>query len=87
MYAQTVGPIIGVTIGMEVITAFVLEAGFIGLMLYGDSRIRPRTMALASWMVAFGTLLSTIWILSANSWMQDPVGYEKVTGGLPRPGR
>ncbi|MFF7534488.1 cytochrome ubiquinol oxidase subunit I [Streptomyces bobili] len=54
VYAHAVGPIVGVTIGMEVITAFFLEAGFIGLMLYGDGRIRPRTMALASWMVAFG---------------------------------
>ncbi|KIF00763.1 hypothetical protein PL81_39200 [Streptomyces sp. RSD-27] len=66
-YAHAVGPVIGVTIGMEVITAFFLEAGFIGLMLYGDGRIRPRTMALASWMVALGTLLSTTWILSANA--------------------
>ncbi|MGW1259629.1 cytochrome ubiquinol oxidase subunit I [Streptomyces sp. NPDC002513] len=80
VYAHAVGPIIGVTIGMEVITAFFLEAGFIGLMLYGDGRIKPRTMALASWMVAIGTLLSTSWILSANSWMQDPVGYQKVAG-------
>ncbi|MFE5371515.1 cytochrome ubiquinol oxidase subunit I [Streptomyces mirabilis] len=80
VYAHAVGPVIGVTIGMEVITAFFLEAGFIGLMLYGDGRIRPRTIALASWMVAFGTLLSTTWILSANSWMQDPVGYEKADG-------
>ncbi|MEY9968517.1 cytochrome d ubiquinol oxidase subunit I [Streptacidiphilus sp. MAP12-16] len=80
VYAHAVGPVIGVTIGMEVITAFFLEAGFIGVMLYGDGRVRPRTMALASWMVAFGTLLSTTWILSANSWMQDPVGYTEVAG-------
>lgn len=80
VYAHAVGPVIGVTIGMEVITAFFLEAGFIGVMLYGDGRVRPRTMALASWMVAFGTLLSTTWILSANSWMQDPVGYQEVAG-------
>ncbi|MFF2502391.1 cytochrome ubiquinol oxidase subunit I [Streptomyces sp. NPDC058067] len=80
IYAHAVGPVIGVTIGMEVITAFFLEAGFIGIMLYGDGRVKPRTMALASWMVAAGTLLSTTWILSANSWMQDPAGYTEVGG-------
>ncbi|MEU6200671.1 cytochrome ubiquinol oxidase subunit I [Streptomyces sp. NPDC047061] len=80
IYAHAVGPVIGVTIGMEVITAFFLEAGFIGIMLYGDGRVKPRTMALASWMVAAGTLLSTTWILSANSWMQDPAGYTEVDG-------
>ncbi|MDH6578211.1 cytochrome ubiquinol oxidase subunit I [Kitasatospora sp. MAP5-34] len=79
-YAHAVGPVLGVTIGMEVITAFFLEAGFIGIMLYGEGRVRPRTMAFASWMVAFGTLLSTTWILSANSWMQDPAGYTEVAG-------
>ncbi|MGY5056716.1 cytochrome ubiquinol oxidase subunit I [Streptomyces sp. 900105755] len=80
IYAHAVGPVIGVTIGMEVITAFFLEAGFIGIMLYGDGRVKPRTMALASWMVAAGTLLSTTWILSANSWMQDPAGYTEADG-------
>ncbi|MER7186073.1 cytochrome ubiquinol oxidase subunit I [Streptomyces hyaluromycini] len=80
IYAHAVGPVIGVTIGMEVITAFFLEAGFIGIMLYGDGRVKPRTMALASWMVAAGTLFSTTWILSANSWMQDPAGYTEADG-------
>ncbi|MER7670119.1 cytochrome ubiquinol oxidase subunit I [Kitasatospora sp. NPDC096128] len=80
VFAHAVGPVIGVTIGMEVITAFFLEAGFIGVMLYGEGRVSPRTMAFASWMVAFGTLLSTTWILSANSWMQDPVGYTETAG-------
>ncbi|MEU5853072.1 cytochrome ubiquinol oxidase subunit I [Saccharopolyspora shandongensis] len=79
-YAHAVGPILGVTIGMEVITAFFLEAGFIGIMLYGDGRVRPRTMAFACWMLVVGTLLSTTWILSANSWMQDPVGFTEVNG-------
>ncbi|MER6526183.1 cytochrome ubiquinol oxidase subunit I [Streptomyces sp. NPDC001508] len=80
IYAHAVGPVIGITIGMEVITAFFLEAGFIGIMLYGDGRVKPRTMALASWTVAAGTLLSTTWILSANSWMQDPAGYTEAGG-------
>ncbi|MET7519460.1 cytochrome ubiquinol oxidase subunit I [Streptomyces sp. NPDC005480] len=79
-YAHAVGPILGVTIGMEVITAFFLEAGFIGIMLYGDGRVRPRTMAFACWMLVVGTLLSTTWILSANSWMQDPAGFTEVDG-------
>lgn len=65
--AHAVGPILGVTIGMEVVTAFFLEAGFIGIKLYGDGRVRPRTMAFACWMLVVGTLLITTWILSANS--------------------
>ncbi|MFB7779558.1 cytochrome ubiquinol oxidase subunit I [Streptomyces bauhiniae] len=79
-YAHAVGPVLGVTIGMEVITAFFLEAGFIGIMLYGDGRVSPRKMAFACWMIVIGTLLSTTWILSANSWMQDPAGYIEVNG-------
>ena len=49
-------------------------------MIYGDGRVRPRMMAFSCWMVALGTLLSTTWILSANSWMQDPTGYVEVNG-------
>lgn len=80
IYAHDVGPIIGVIIGMEVSTAFFLEAGFIGIMLYGEGRVSNKITMLANVMVALGTLLSTTWILVANSWMQTPAGYDRVNG-------
>jgi len=79
-YAHDVGPIIGVIIGMEVATAFFLEAGFIGIMLYGDGKVSPRVQLLANGLVALGTLMSTTWILAANSWMQTPAGFTRVNG-------
>jgi len=79
-YAHDVGPIIGVLIGMEVATAFFLEAGFIGIMLYGEGRVSRRITMFANTMVALGTLLSTTWILDANSWMQTPAGFKRVNG-------
>jgi len=80
VYAHDVGPIIGVIIGMEVATAFFLEAGFIGILLYGEGRVSNRVTMFANVMVALGTLLSTTWILAANSWMQTPSGYVRVNG-------
>jgi cytochrome bd ubiquinol oxidase subunit I len=79
-YADATGPILGPIIGMEVITAFFLEAGFLGIMLYGEGRVGKRVHLLATCMVALGTLLSTTWILAANSWMQTPAGYTQVAG-------
>ncbi|GAA1482705.1 cytochrome ubiquinol oxidase subunit I [Gordonia sinesedis] len=79
-FASATGPILGPIIGMEVVTAFFLEAGFIGVMLYGDGRVRERTMFVCCCLVALGTLLSTTWILAANSWMQTPSGYRVVDG-------
>jgi cytochrome d ubiquinol oxidase subunit I len=79
-YAAATGPILGPIIGMEVVTAFFVEAGFIGIMLYGDGRVSPRVMFTACCLVALGALLSTTWILSANSWMQTPAGYRLVAG-------
>ena len=79
-YANAVGPIVGVTNSMEVIVAFFLEAGFIGILLYGDGRVSKRVMFIATCMVALGTLLSTFWILASNSWMQTPAGYTLVNG-------
>ena len=75
VYAADTGPIIGPIIGLEVVTAFFVEAGFIGILLYGDGRVRQSTMFAATAMVATGTLLSTSWIIAANSWMQTPAGY------------
>ena len=60
---------------MEVVTAFFVEAGFIGVLLYGDGRVRQATMFAATVAVAIGTILSSSWIIAANSWMQTPAGY------------
>jgi cytochrome d ubiquinol oxidase subunit I len=79
-FAHDVGPIVGVTIAMEVVTAFFLEAGFLGLVVYGEGRIGRRMMLFATCMVTLGTTLSVTWILVANSWMQTPDGYKEVNG-------
>jgi cytochrome d ubiquinol oxidase subunit I len=60
----------------EVLSAFFLEAGFLGVMLFGLNRVGPKLHFVATLMVALGTLFSAFWILSANSWMQTPAGYE-----------
>src|SRR5271169_1603694 len=73
-FAEMAGPAIGPMIALEVLTAFFLEAGFLGIMLCGLHRVGPRLHFLATCMVALGTLLSASWILSANSWMQTPDG-------------
>jgi cytochrome d ubiquinol oxidase subunit I len=74
-FADKTGPIIGPMMAYEVLTAFFLEAGFLGVMLFGLKRVGHRLHFLATLMVAVGTLISTFWILSANSWMQTPAGY------------
>jgi len=79
-FASATGPVIGPIIGMEVVTAFFVEAGFIGVMLYGDGRVKERTVFLATCIVALGTVLSTTWIIAANSWLQTPAGYKIVDG-------
>ena len=75
VFADKVGPVIGPLMAYEVLTAFFLEAGFLGVMLFGLKRVGPRLHFLATLMVAIGTLISAFWILSANSWMQTPAGY------------
>jgi len=79
-FSQMAGPAIGPMIALEVLTSFFLEAGFLGIMLFGLHRVGPRLHFLATCMVALGTLLSASWILSANSWMQTPDGIEVVNG-------
>jgi len=79
-FAHDVGPIIGVIIAMEVVSAFFLEAGFLGLLVYGEGRISKRMMMFSTCMVSLGTTLSVTWILVANSWMQTPAGYKRVHG-------
>jgi cytochrome d ubiquinol oxidase subunit I len=74
-YADKAGPIIGPLMAYEVLTAFFLESGFLGVMLFGLDRVGHRLHFFATLMVAIGTLMSAFWILSANSWMQTPAGY------------
>ena len=75
VFSDKAGPIIGPLMGYEVLTAFFLEAGFLGVMLFGLNRVGPKLHFLATVMVAVGTLISATWILSANSWMQTPAGF------------
>jgi len=75
VFAAKAGPIQGPLLGMEVVTAFFVEAAFLGILLYGESRVRPRTMFVATVMVAIGTILSSTWIIANNSWMQTPSGF------------
>jgi cytochrome d ubiquinol oxidase subunit I len=79
-YARAVGPILGPMIVMEALMAFFLEAGFFGILVWGEGRVSKRITMISSWMVALGALLSTAWILDANSWMQTPAGYTEVNG-------
>jgi cytochrome bd ubiquinol oxidase subunit I len=74
------GNVIGPLLAYEVLTAFFLEATFLGVMLFGWRRVSPRLHFFATCMVALGTLISTFWIISANSWMQTPAGYRVVDG-------
>ena len=75
VFSDKAGPVVGPLMGYEVLTAFFLEAGFLGVMLFGRERIGPRLHFFASLMVALGTLASAFWILAVNSWMQTPAGY------------
>jgi cytochrome d ubiquinol oxidase subunit I len=75
VFSDRAGPIIGPLMAYEVLTAFFLEAGFLGVMLFGMNRVGKGLHFTATLMVAFGTLLSAFWILSANSWMHTPAGY------------
>lgn len=74
-YAERTANVIGPYFTYEVITAFFLEAGFIGIMLFGLNRVGPRLHFFACCMVALGAMFSAFWILAANSWMQTPAGF------------
>jgi cytochrome d ubiquinol oxidase subunit I len=73
-YSDRVGPVLGPLLAYETLTAFFLEAGFLGIMLFGLQRVGPKLHFAATCLVAIGTLISATWILSANSWMQTPQG-------------
>jgi len=79
-FMETVGNIAGPLLGYEVLTAFFLEAGFLGIMLFGINRVSPRIHTVATFIVAIGTSLSAFWILALNSWMQTPQGFEMRNG-------
>lgn len=74
-YMERVGNIAGPLLGYEVLTAFFLEATFLGVMLFGHNRVSEKVHMFSTFMVAFGTTLSAFWILALNSWMQTPQGY------------
>src|SRR5690606_4093546 len=75
VFSSQVGSVIGPLLAYEVLTAFFLEASFLGIMLFGWKRVGPGLHFFATLMVAIGTLTSAFWILAANSWMQTPQGY------------
>jgi cytochrome d ubiquinol oxidase subunit I len=75
VFSDRTGPVLGPLMGYEVLSAFFLEAGFLGIMLFGRERVGPFLHFLATAVVALGTLMSAFWILSVNSWMHTPAGY------------
>ncbi|NDZ18188.1 cytochrome ubiquinol oxidase subunit I [Variovorax sp. WS11] len=79
-FMERVGNVAGPLLGYEVLTAFFLEAGFLGVMLFGHGKVGERVHLMSTFMVAFGTTLSAFWILALNSWMQTPAGHEIVDG-------
>ena len=79
-YMETVGNIAGPLLAYEVLTAFFLEATFLGVMLFGAKRVSQRVHTLATFLVAFGTSLSAFWIIALNSWMQTPQGFTMIDG-------
>ena len=79
-FSQFAGGVTGPLLTYEVLTAFFLEAGFLGVMLFGWNKVGPGLHMFATAMVALGTLISTTWILASNSWMQTPQGFEIING-------
>ena len=79
-FSDFAGSVTGPLLAYEVLTAFFLEAGFLGVMLFGWNRVGPGLHFFSTVMVAVGTLISTFWILASNSWMQTPQGFEIVDG-------
>lgn len=80
-FSSQVGSVIGPLLAYEVLTAFFLEASFLGVMLFGWKRVGPKLHFFATCMVAIGTMISSFWILAANSWMQTPQGFAFAADG------
>lgn len=85
IFADKVGNVLGPLLGFEVLTAFFLEASFLGIMLFGWDRVSRRMHFFSTCIVAIGTLISAFWILSANSWMQTPQGFSIASDGRLMP--
>ena len=81
VFSAQVGSVIGPLLGYEVLTAFFLEASFLGVMLFGWKKVGPGLHFFSTCMVAIGTLISAFWILAANSWMQTPQGFDFADDG------
>jgi cytochrome d ubiquinol oxidase subunit I len=75
VFSEKAGPVVGPLMAYEVLTAFFLEAGFLGVMLFGITKVGPKLHFFATCMVALGTFISATWIVSTNSWMQTPTGF------------
>lgn len=75
VFSDKAGPIVGPLMAYEVLTAFFLEAGFLGVMLFGINKVGPKLHFFATCMVALGTFISATWIISTNSWMHTPTGF------------
>lgn len=86
VFSDRAGPVIGPLMAYEVLTAFFLEAGFLGVMLFGINKVGRKLHFAATCAVAIGTFISAFWILSVNSWMQTPVGHEIAANGQFVPG-
>src|SRR5918995_3869949 len=86
VFSDKAGPVIGPLMAYEVLTAFFLEAGFLGVMLFGMDRVGRKLHFFATLMVAIGTCISAFWILSVNSWMQTPTGHVIGSNGQFLPG-
>lgn len=85
VFSDRTANVLGPLLGFEVLTAFFLESSFLGIMLFGWGRVSQRMHFASTCIVAIGTLISAFWILSANSWMQTPQGYEIATDGRLMP--
>ena len=86
VFSDKAGPVIGPLMAYEVLTAFFLEAGFLGVMLFGMEKVGKKLHFAATLMVALGTFISAFWILSVNSWMQTPTGFVMGDNGQFLPG-
>lgn len=79
-YSRFVGDVFGAPLAIEALLAFFMESTFIGIWIFGRDRLPKWVMAFSAWMVSIGTMLSALWILAANSFMQEPVGIEVIEG-------
>ena len=82
VFSDKTSNVLGPLFGYEVLTAFFLEAGFLGVMLFGRDRVSNKIHFFATCMVAIGTIISAFWILAASSWMHTPAGYTIGNDGI-----